>query len=171
MNKLKIIFFIGLCILSFSACEKDDICVEGDTPLLIVRFFDIDNPTEFKPVPGLRVVGIGNGAPVNTFADRSSTLDSIGIPLRTDESLTSFVFIMDSADDENGAEEGVLDQLPFTYNISEDFISRACGFIAIYDNLNTDFATAPESWIQRIEIVNPTVEPEEIVTAHVKIFH
>ncbi len=170
MSRILIAFLILLCIF-FSACEKDDICVDGDTPLLIVRFYDAENPTEFKAVPGLRVVGVGNGFPVDTFGDRTS-LDSISIPLKTIEALTEFTFITDSADDENGAETGNVDALGFTYETKQEFVSRACGFIVNYENLNSNFTTAPENWIQSLEIVKTTVRLEtEETTAHVKVFH
>jgi len=175
MNKLKIGFLFVLSIVSFSACEKDDICVDGDTPLLIIRFFDAENPTEFKAVPSLRVIGIGVGAPVDTFGDRSS-IDSIGIPLRTNNPLTEFIFIMDSANDENGVETGNSDALGFSYDIRDDFfVSRACGFVANYDNLSSNFTASPENWIQSVEILNSTVQLETgettETTAHVQIFH
>ncbi len=172
MNKFKFAFFIiviGVGI--FSACEKDDICVDDDTPQLIIRFYDADNPTELKVVPGLRVIGVGNGNPVDTFSDRTSTLDSIAIPLKTNDISTQFSFILNSADDDNGAETGTTDQLLFSYETEEIFKSRACGFVVNYDNLTTDFSPATENWIQSIEIVKPSVTIEEEVTAHVKIFH
>ena len=172
MNKFKFAFFIiviGVGI--FSACEKDDICVDDDTPQLIIRFYDADNPTELKVVPGLRVIGVGNGNPVDTFTDRTSTLDSIAIPLKTNDISTQFSFILNSADDDNGAETGTTDQLLFSYETEEIFKSRACGFVVNYDNLTTDFSPATENWIQSIEIVKPSVTIEEEVTAHVKIFH
>jgi len=174
MNKLKIAFLFFLSILSFSACEKDDICVDGDTPLLIIRFYDAENPTEFKPVPSLRVAGIGNEFTVNTIPDRTSNLDSIGIPLKTNATLTEFVFITNSEDDENGIEIGNGDLLGFSYEIREDFVSRACGFVANYENLTSNFIATSDDWIQSIEIVKTQVqletEPEETI-AHVKIFH
>lgn len=172
MNKLKIVGLFLLCGMgTFSACEKDDICVDDDTPQLIIRFYDSENPTEHKVVPGLRVVGIGNGTPVDTFTDRSNTLDSIAIPLKTNDINTEFSFILDSADDDDGAETGNIDQIRFLYATEELFKSRACGFVVNYDNLTTDFTSATESWIQSIEIVKPLVTIEEEVTAHVKIFH
>ncbi|MFS4492395.1 DUF6452 family protein [Maribacter sp. 2308TA10-17] len=172
MNKLKIVFLFLLGICSFSACEKDDICVDGDTALLIVRFYDAANPNEFKVVPGLRVGGVGNNFTVNTIADRTSTLDSIAIPLKTVDPLTGYVFIMDSAEDENGTETGNADLLNFSYDIEEKFISRACGFVVEYQNLSTNFTPAPENWIQSIEIVKTTVKLEtEETIAHVKVFH
>ena len=172
MYKLKIVGLILLCVIgTFSACEKDDICVDDDTPQLIIRFYDAENPTEFKVVPGLRVIGVGNGEPVDTFTDRTSTLDSIAVPLKATDTSTQFSFILDSADDEDGLETGDNDQLQFLYSTEEIFKSRACGFVVNYDNLTTDFTSATESWIQSIEIVKPLVTIEEEVTAHVKIFH
>ena len=171
MNKFKIIIFLLLCGLPFSACEKDDICVDSDTPLLIIRFYDAENPAEFKVAPGLRVIGIGNGEPVDTFADRSSTLDSITIPLKTTDTATMFSFILNSEDDDNGVETGKTDPLQFSYTTEEVFKSRACGFIVNYDNLTTDFTPSTENWIQSIEIVKSSVMIEEEITAHVKIFH
>jgi hypothetical protein len=171
MNKLFIAIILLLSI-AFSACEKDDICVDGDTPLLIIRFYDAENPTEFKAVPGLRVIGVGKDTPVDTFSDRLSTLDSISIPLKTNNPVTEFDFILDSATDANGDETGDIDLLSFNYTLNEKFVSRACGFIPNYENLNSDFTTAPENWIQSVEIIKDTIQLEtEETTAHVKIFH
>ncbi len=173
---MKIIKF-GLVVLlvarSFSACEKDDICVDADTPLLIVRFYDANDTTVFKPVTGLRVIGLDKEVPVNTFTDRSSDLDSIALPLKVDTTLTGFTFIKDSADDDDdgGAETGNSDKVDFNYQTREEFISRACGFIVNYDQLTFGFAPDSEDWIQRIEIVKPSIRIEETTATHVKIFH
>ncbi len=171
MKIIKFGIVILLVSLSFSACEKDDICVDADTPLLIVRFYDANDTTIFKPVAGLRIIGLGKDVPVNTFTDRSSDLDSLAIPLKINNTLTGFTFIKDSADDEDGNEAGNSNIVNFSYEVTDEYISRACGFIANYNNLNTEFTTTPENWIQRIKIVKSSIEIEETVTAHVKIFH
>lgn len=170
MNKLKSVLISLLGIITFWACEKDDICIEGDTPQLVIRFYDIENPTEFKEVPGLRVVGAGKGITVNTFSDRSN-LDSIAIPLNPGENISEFLFIMDSADDEDGFEAGNIDGLNFSYEIQEEFLGRACGFIANYDNLGSTTSPDSENWIQNIEIAKALVKKEDTLSAHVKIFH
>lgn len=168
MKRIKITFIILLGIIYFSACEKDDICVDGDTPLLVIRFYDFDNPEETKAVPSLRVVGLGQNITVNTIADRTS-LDSIGIPLRIGEVNTGFYFIMDSATDENEIETGNTDTLTFSYEIKEIFKSRACGFIVNYDNLDNTLETGVDNWIKSIEIDTTFVTNSS--SAHVKIFH
>lgn len=171
MNKLKIASLFLLSIISFSACEKDDICVEEGTPLLVIRFYDAENPTEFKTVPGLRILGVGQIITVNTISDRTSNLDSIGIPLKIDDIITGFTFITNSADDTDDMETGNSDVVNLNYLVNEKYISRACGFVANFDDLSTDFTADPENWIQSIEITKTLVTNETTITAHVKIFH
>lgn len=171
MNKIKIAFLFLLSIISFSACEKDDICVDGDTPLLIIRFYDAEDRTELKAVPSLRVVGIGQTTTVNTITDRSSTLDSISLPLRIDAATTGFTLITDSEDDDTGTEIGNSDILNFSYIVNEKFISRACGFVANFDDLSHELTTDEENWIIDIEVTKTLVTTETTTTAHVKIFH
>ncbi len=169
MKKIRAKLQVLLVFLSLAACEKDDICVDGDTPLLVIRFYDVDNPTIAKSVPSLRVVGEGQNITVNTILDRSSDLDSIGIPLKVDETDTSFSFILNSADDDDGAETGNTDIISFNYETREVFISRACGFVANYDGVDNMLTSDTDNWIQSIEIVTPLVENS--TAAHVKIFH
>ena len=167
MEKIRILLLVLIAIISFTACEKDDICVDGNTPLLIIRFYDNENPGELKAVPSLRVVGLGQSSTVNTFSDRTS-LDSIALPLRINEANTGFILISDSAD-EDDLETGNNDTLTFDYSTLEVFISRACGYIANYDDLGELLTSDSENWIQNIEIVSPLIQQQD--SAHVKIFH
>ncbi len=170
MLKKIIPIVILLLALAFSACEKDDICVEGDTPQLVIRFYDAVNTTEFKAVPSIRVVGVGKDVTVNTITDRG-TLDSIAIPLNPGETISEFLFIIDSADDEDGFEAGNIDGINFNYEVEEEFIGRACGFIGNYNNLNATLSPDADNWIQNIEITKALVKTEDTLSAHVKIFH
>lgn len=167
MGKIRILLLFLMIFISFSACEKDDICVDGDTPLMIIRFYDNENPGELKAVPNLRIVGLGQSSTVNTIADRTS-LDSVALPLRINEINTGFIFISDSAD-EDDLETGNIDTLNFDYSTQEIFISRACGYIANYDDLSETITPDGDNWIQNIEIVSPIIKLQD--SAHVKIFH
>ncbi len=167
MRKFRALFILFLSLLTIHSCEKDDICVEGDTPLLIIRFYDAADPTSFRSVSSLRVIGVGQENPVDTFTDRSS-LDSIALPLHINQPDTGFLLILDSAD-EDEMETGNIDTLTFTYNTQEVFVSRACGFIANYSDLNQSLTTDTENWIQSIEIISPTINSQ--ASAHVQIFH
>ena len=163
MNKIRITFFIVLGIISFAACEKDDICVDGDEPLLVIRFYDITDTTEFKDVTNLEVRGLISPDTLDVISN--ADLDSIAIPLRADASFTSFVISrQESSDDTEN-----IDVLTFSHETKDVFISRACGFIANYENLSSELTTDSDNWIESIEIVNTTIENSD--TAHVKIFH
>lgn len=167
MKKKLFLLTIILGAFLISACEKDDICVDGDTPLLVLRFYDAQDTANFKSVSGLRIIGDGQDIPVNTFSDRSTT-DSVAIPLRADQSSTRFFLILNSAD-EDDVETGNIDTLNIAYTIEELFVSRACGFIANYNDLDPQLTTGSENWIQSIEVIDTTVTNQ--FSAHVKIFH
>ncbi|WP_246019823.1 DUF6452 family protein [Muriicola soli] len=154
-------------IISVS-CEKDDICVDGDTPLLVLRFYDAADTSLLKSVTDLRITGIGNGDPVNTFTDRSTT-DSVAIPLRVNFENTQFQLIINSDDSTDGTETGNIDTLQFNYINQEVFISRACGFIANFDGLEENLTADDDNWIDSIEIVDTLISSQ--LNAHVKIFH
>ncbi|RDY58283.1 DUF6452 family protein [Flagellimonas nanhaiensis] len=172
MKKTLPIFLILLLLIYASSCEKDDICVDGDTPQLIIGFYDVEDTTEFKSVSSLRIraVDIDSIFSSTSFADRSNSPDSLLIPLRIDGNSTTYEFISDSADDETtGDETGNLDVLTISYETREEFISRACGFVINYDNLNLTLPDNSENWIQDIRIVQQTIENTDNI--HVKIFH
>lgn len=176
MKKNHILILLTIVLIGFGACEKDDICIDGDTPLLVIRFYDIDNPTVLKKAPKFRIVGVGQNTTVTTVSDRADT-DSIAIPLKVAESSTGFYFIRNSSDVETTntsgetitVEGGDLDTLYLNYTRIDKFISRACGYIANYEDLNGDLKTETDNWIKDIEIITPLVENS--TAAHVKIFH
>ncbi|SIQ82169.1 DUF6452 family protein [Maribacter ulvicola] len=167
MKKIQFGLLLFLGVIS-SSCEKDDICVEGNTPLLVIEFYDIDDTETLKDVQTLRVVGVGQNVTVNTVTDRSN-VSTISIPLKTDEDATSFLFISNSADSDDGAETGNIDTINFSYSRDEDFLSRGCGFVVNYNELQANTTADSDSWIQNIEITQSLVTNSD--TTHVKIFH
>ncbi|WP_435625138.1 DUF6452 family protein [Flagellimonas sp.] len=178
MKKIYPILSILFLVAYTSSCERDDICVDGDTPLLVIGFFDIDDTTTVKSVSSIRIRATDIDSVLSDnesfgFSDRgntgSSPQDSILIPLRTDEINTSFTFITDSADDDAGLETGNIDTLTISYTTRENFISRGCGFVINYDTLDVQLTLGSENWIQDISIQQQTIENSNNV--HVKIFH
>ena len=166
MKKQLFLLIVILGAFLISACEKDDICVDGDTPLLILRFYDAQDTANFKSVASLRIIGEGQEDPLSAF-DRTTT-DSVAIPLRADQSPSQFLLILNSAD-EDDLETGNIDTLSFSYTVEEVFVSRACGFIANYNDLSPQLTSGSDNWIQSIEVVDTTVTNQ--FSAHVKIFH
>ncbi|VXB98482.1 DUF6452 family protein [Maribacter litoralis] len=168
MRRLYFGILLFWAIIWATSCEKDDICVEGDTPLLVIEFYDATDTSTLKEVTTLRVVGVGQTVTVGTFTDRSS-VSSITIPLKTDEDSASFIIINESASDDNGSETGNLDTINFSYSRIEDFLSRGCGFIVNYDELEANVTADTDNWIQDIEITQSLVTNSD--STHVKIFH
>jgi len=170
MQKNSLILILVM-MLSFG-CEKDDICsaATGTTPKLILRFYDISDEEETKSVPNLLVYGVNDVDEIVLFDHIGLTAankDSIAIPLRTDGSATRFVLHRDFENDDFNT--GNFDIITANYIYEEVYVSRACGYKTIYNELALDLATDTENWVINSEIINTTVENE--TTAHVKIFH
>lgn len=141
--------------------------MEGDTPLLVITFFDNEDPETAKEANRLRIIGLGQGSPIDP-SDRQ-TRDSIAIPLQPDATRTGFVFILNSESDDEGAETGNRDTLYFDYSSEELFISRACGFVSQYEGLSDELTADAENWILDVEVVQSSVTSS--ASAHVKIQH
>ncbi len=162
MFRLRIPLIVLFGILSFSACEKDDICVDANTPRLVIRFYDVIDTTEFKDVQNLVVRGLLPSGPKDTIANIA--LDSIVIPLLVDANSTSFALTRQlSIDDIN------VDTLVVSYEIQEIFISRACGYIVNYNAIEATVKQDDSVWIQETRITTSLIE--NTASAHVKILH
>lgn len=162
MSKLKIPFIILLGILAFSACEKDDICIDADTPRLVIRFYDAMDTTLSKDVQNLVIIGVDDSGLRDTIPN--AALDSIILPLRPNKTTTTFTFSRQtSISDIN------IDTLRLNYAPKEVFASRACGYIVNYDSLQATAQQDDSLWIQRITIDTSLIANS--ASTHVKIFH
>ena len=166
MKKIQLLF-ICLISITFSSCEKDDICdaTTATTPKLIIEFYDILNPTVKKNVTNLAVKEI------NTTSSLAFTGTSkIKIPLRTSQDLTKYSFILNSTDVTIDNE----DFLQFNYSRQNLFVSRACGFKTNFTlNPTTPFIKTESSipdgyWIQNVRIATSNITSENEI--HVKIY-
>jgi len=152
--------YLALIIVSFFtfvSCEKDDICIDGTTPKLIIRFYDNDAVTELKKAQ-LDSVWVEGKLRIDGFT--SVATDSIYIPLDLNADTTTFIL----------EKNKVKDTLKFSYIRNDIFVSRSCGYKTIYENFQLDSNTI--NWIKNInlnESTNSTIEDE--TTAHITIFH
>ena len=167
-QRIKLLLSIMGCIL-LTQCEKDDVCVEGDTALLHIAFYDKD-ATDEQPLPKvvnkLRVISVDENATVNTFTDRSSQ-DDILIPLDSRKNIGDFILISNSATEDN-LETGQIEDIRISYTPEAVYISRACGFVGQYADLRIE-QTGLSSWISSIEINNTRIDNSDEI--HVSIFH
>ena len=139
-------------IFAIISCEKDDICIENTTPNLIIRFYDNDNQTETKQIV-LDSVWANNKE--NIY--KNETLDSIILPLDLSQNNTLFKFSSNSSEDE----------INFTYDRNDIFVSRSCGYKTIFENLQIESNSS--NWIKNISINNTIIEND--TAAHITIFH
>jgi len=155
----KYYLFLSLIALLISSCEKDDFCIEPITPNMIIRFYNATNISETKAVNDL-TINISNLDSIYT----NVSLDSIVIPL----DVTSNQIIYNFSSGTN------VDILTIDYEIEEVFVSRSCGFKAIFNNV-TITSDVSNDWIigltETLEntITIPTINDES--AAHVQIFH
>ena len=174
-------------ILAALGCQRDDICPETQdtTPLLIIRFYDIEEPEVLKAPQNLGIIeNCAEGQECNeeyvTIRNRSNrdqivtferfTGDSLAIPLKTDEDLTAYKFILNNnAADQEPDPEKDTDVITFTYGRQEEYINRACAFRVNYVGLKVDVQDSDgTSWIQDIQVEQTNIEDQN--QAHVSIF-
>lgn len=175
---MKKILALLLIALSFSACEKDDICTEETTPRLIVEFYDISNNANLKSVLNLKVKGddASDYIVFNTALDVTNPLrylytgNKISLPLKLDGTTTTYHLILNSTDTTNINE----DILQISYTPENVFVSRACGYKTIFtlDSpggvVRNDAATPDGFWIQDLTILTTNITTEN--ETHIKVY-
>ena len=155
----KYYLLLTLIALLVSSCEKDDFCIEPITPNMVIRFYNATNITQTKPVEDLSVTPEGFDELYS-----NANLDSILIPL----DVTSNQIIYNLSSESN------IDIITINYDVEEVFVSRSCGFKAIFNNVSVT-SDVSNDWIigltETLEntITIPTIDNE--TAAHVKIFH
>lgn len=176
MKKNKIYFAISMIALyitsySTSSCERDDICAEDapTTPHIIIKFINDTDRTRTKRPANLEIRSVDE-----TITDSLPNVinkDSIRVPLRADlvSELTDFRFILNSDDTTETRINS--DIISFQYKPKEEYVSSACGFRVVYDDLNVSIDNSdPNTWIKDIEVLE-TKSVKNENAAHVLIFH
>ena len=150
------------------SCERDEICLEDITPKLVIRFYNANIPEEVKSVLNLKVEIEGIDG---EYTNETITVftDSIAIPLVVTESKTRFILTL-PADESAGTKDNI-DTISLVYTQQDVFISRACGYKTIFNNVKGSLVTDDDNWIKAIEA---QVDPLQIIdenAAHVQIYH
>jgi hypothetical protein len=162
-NTLLLIF-----LLANISCEKDEICLEEITPKLILRFYDQNDPDEFKSVQNLKVNIEGiEGDYIDTSI--SSLTDSIAIPIKVSANMTRFILTL-PGDDSQGIEEN-RDTLTLIYLQEDIFVSRSCGYKTVFHEGEAALTEDGDNWIKLLEQKSDPLEITDENRAHVKIYH
>jgi Family of unknown function (DUF6452) len=163
---MKKIVALLLLFVSFSSCEKDDICVDETTPQLVLEFYDISNPSVLKNVVNLKVTGDGMTDALDTF----NGVSKISLPLKTTVDVTKYHLLLNSTSSTASNE----DVLELNYTRENVYVSRACGYKTIFELNNpnglivTDATVADGLWIQDTNLQTNSIVTENEV--HIKIY-
>jgi len=166
MKKYILLFTLLLSILW--SCEKDEICLEETTPRLVIRFYDNEDPNEFKKVSNLVVQIEGISGDYFNESITSST-DSIAIPIKVTEDLTKFKLILNGSDTDDSNDN--TDVFDLIYTREDIFVSRSCGYKTIFHDAETKLEADNDNWIIDIETIADPQEINNQKSKHVKIFH
>ena len=158
---------IALCIVlfvAFSACEKDDFCLQNPvTPNLILRFYDNTNRETIKTVQRLYVWSEGKDT---IAAYKNINTDSVAIPLNSLAEETIYKLKMNNTD--GTAANDKIATFTIQYTTEEQYVSRSCGYRVIFNDVN--FVPDNTSWITEFTPISlTTIDNQD--AAHVQIFH
>ncbi|MDW5288598.1 DUF6452 family protein [Formosa sp. PL04] len=179
---MKYSFVILLLVaLSFLGCEKDDICSADTptTPSLIIRFYDVTYPNTdvLKSVANLRIQGVGNDEVLPGY--NVVATDSIALPLKTTETITQYRLYEEYVVNDNDTPDddtddyitGNEDIITITYDMTEVYVSRACGYKTIYGNVSINLVPDSDNWIKLIRSVDDNQSVENDNEQQFKIYH
>ena len=153
---VKSFLLIFISVLTIFSCRKDDICTEGGTPKLGISFYDNSSSTDtLKVVNDLTVIAL----PIQDTIINNKSPEHIDLPLNTGADNSQFILIKDNNPD----------TLNFSYTRENVFVSKSCGYMTIFHQLNLDLQQDSDNWIKRIEIINNEIKTDTIT--HVKIYH
>ena len=162
----KALTLIVLMAFVLTGCQRDDICSAATqtTPMLLISFFDEEDPETPKPAPNLLVRELS----YDTIIYNRESAAEIRIPLRVDTETTEYEFTL-NAPATDAEDESNTDRITFSYNPEEVYISRACSFKVKFMDLEARIIEDNESWIQSFTIEEENIENETSV--HIFIYH
>ena len=152
--KKKVYLLIIPFLFLLNSCEKDDVCLGASTPKLVIRFYEY-NQSNTKPTTDLTIIAL----PDRDTLYKQSAVDSIALSLDVNKNFTEYVFL----------ESNNPDTLKVSYDLHPYFVSKACGYIMFFKNLNVELKPDNNLWIKQIEITQSEVKID--TSAHVKIYH
>ncbi|MGB2686327.1 MAG: DUF6452 family protein [Olleya sp.] len=172
MKKIKLIL-LTLCCISLLTCERDDLCPETTptTPSLVIGFFNNALPENPKTVNDLYVIGLDNDnvLPGYSVVD----VDELILPLRTDTDTTTFFLTNNTVlDDDGNITSGNTDTVTITYDRKDIYVSRACGYKTIYENVDVTIDGGTDgNWIILAQPENDNLTIEDETTTHYYFNH
>ena len=131
--KILIFPFLILGFLLTSSENDDDVCVSGEaTPRLKIKFKSADN--KVLTLDSLYLdVDYGNNNILTVV--RAAKVDSALIPIRVDDAGFTELYVRKT-------KKGSVSKIKLNYNTTSEYVSPACGFKRLYQNLTGTLETA-----------------------------
>lgn len=117
-----------------TSCENDDdVCVSGEaTPRLKIKFKSADN--KVLTLDSLYLdVDYGNNNILTVV--RAAKVDSALVPIRVDDAGFTELYVRKT-------KKGSVSKIKLNYNTTSEYVSPACGFKRLYQNLTGTLETA-----------------------------
>lgn len=117
-----------------TSCENDDdVCVSGEaTPRLKIKFKSADN--KVLTLDSLYLdVDYGNNNILTVV--RAAKVDSALIPIRVDDAGFTELYVRKT-------KKGSVSKIKLNYNTTSEYVSPACGFKRLYQNLSGSLESA-----------------------------
>lgn len=117
-----------------TSCENDDdVCVSGEaTPRLKIKFKSADN--KVLTLDSLYLdVDYGNNNILTVV--RAAKVDSALVPIRVDDAGFTELYVRTT-------KKGKVSKIKLNYNTTSEYVSPACGFKRLYQNLSGSLETA-----------------------------
>lgn len=117
-----------------TSCENDDdVCVSGEaTPRLKIKFKSADN--KVLTLESLYLdVDYGNNNILTVV--EATKIDSVLVPIRVDDAGFTELYVRKT-------KNGKVSKIKLNYNTTSEYVSPACGFKRLYQNLTGTLETA-----------------------------
>ncbi|WP_051238745.1 DUF6452 family protein [Gaetbulibacter saemankumensis] len=177
--KITVIASLSLLIGFIISCESDDICPDSEstTPRLIIEAYDVSNQENLKSIPSLLIVGVDNENILDGYAFVAK--NKLLLPLKTDVNTTQYRLIKDAEINDNGTPdnpdddflEGNQDIISISYSRREIYVSRACGYKTIFENVTLNIEPDNDNWIKARQPLNDNQSVENETETHFNIYH
>jgi hypothetical protein len=161
-------WLLTLVFLILVGCEKDDICIAGDAPRWHISFRDADQPDLAKAPESLWILGLNSTKPITTPTPGSSDATEIWLPIDPANDKTTFNLIAFGVL-ENDQLSGAVEQISISYSTDPKFLSKACGFIPQFNEVQGTWTEENKSWIKSITWTTTQITEDESI--HTIIYH
>lgn len=170
MINLKKGYILGFfAIASFWACEKDDICEGGAaTPNMRIEFYDKANSTNLKPFYKLQCYAVPEVPTDSIKIIEYYGKAEIELPLNITTNQTVWNVTLFEIINNDTIQKS--DLLTFNYNPKIEYVSKACGYKTIFENVTASLNTNnPGNWITNFTLLNNNIINQE--TPDAKIYY